>query len=682
MADDTKLCQNCKRDIASANFVMHEVHCRRHIVLCKDCNEPVPRAELEEHFQELHAQVPCEKCGKTTTKDAMAKHLADDCAKKLLQCTYCDLSVTKEELESHMGYCGTRTECCPLCQQYIMLKDMLRHESSGCTYPEPKPPQQLPQSEPGVYSMEELQRLLNGSEFGVGDFFTDPHTDFLFPFNTNKSNVTLSNPVSNGLSTSAVYKKSDVNVHRDKKSPPELADDSAISHDIDYDEMLALQLAQEWEQDDVDIDSDLAVIHHKRPVDLSADLVSSTTETHVTIKKPLSPIISKELLQPSRLNKEPDSNDDVDEETKIPCEFCDLEVALHTYFDHVENCQISRFFQLSQSVPDLNNEISSPQMSMSRHSIPVINNLRSMPRTDHVVPKLSPSDDDFMLPCEFCEEMFPSEIIIQHQSLCQANEQPPHREATSTQREDSSFVSSSRGSHNVKMRSVRNYPSTMMPEKSGRSRHRQSSPSLINYVGQDGGDADENINYKKPLTAMRPLESTSNKYSSYPVSRFDPAVTKPPRRLSRHNSHGDDDGPDFTVSKQEQRTRARLNQFLQDDVSQGASPYTKKDASISKSMRTTGQERIGGDRKSNVDSRTVLRQMEDRAAMRQTEDSPTRRTEENKQTSSRKRASHRSHLSNETAAEGPANRNLSRSHHVFSPDLRLKPENKIPPKKR
>ena len=51
-----------KRDIAAANFVMHEVHCRRNIVLCEKCGEPVPRTEMEEHIAEEHALVPCEMC--------------------------------------------------------------------------------------------------------------------------------------------------------------------------------------------------------------------------------------------------------------------------------------------------------------------------------------------------------------------------------------------------------------------------------------------------------------------------------------------------------------------------------------------------------------------------------------------------------------------------------------------
>ena len=55
----TPLVSSSKRDIAAANFIMHEVHCRRNITLCRDCQEPVPRSEMEAHFEEYHKPVGC-----------------------------------------------------------------------------------------------------------------------------------------------------------------------------------------------------------------------------------------------------------------------------------------------------------------------------------------------------------------------------------------------------------------------------------------------------------------------------------------------------------------------------------------------------------------------------------------------------------------------------------------------
>ena len=51
-----------KRDIPVANYRMHTLHCSRNVVLCPECQEPVPRSGLEDHREEEHAQRECELC--------------------------------------------------------------------------------------------------------------------------------------------------------------------------------------------------------------------------------------------------------------------------------------------------------------------------------------------------------------------------------------------------------------------------------------------------------------------------------------------------------------------------------------------------------------------------------------------------------------------------------------------
>lgn len=75
-----------KRDIAATNFVMHEVHCRRNIILCKHCGEPVPRTEVDDHYEEYHIEVACDICNASIEKQKMDDHKV--VYLKLTKCEY------------------------------------------------------------------------------------------------------------------------------------------------------------------------------------------------------------------------------------------------------------------------------------------------------------------------------------------------------------------------------------------------------------------------------------------------------------------------------------------------------------------------------------------------------------------------------------------------------------------
>ena len=52
------------------------VHCARNITLCKACDEPIPRAEYEEH-------------------------VAEECPARLVECSLCGARVEAAKLEDH-----------------------------------------------------------------------------------------------------------------------------------------------------------------------------------------------------------------------------------------------------------------------------------------------------------------------------------------------------------------------------------------------------------------------------------------------------------------------------------------------------------------------------------------------------------------------------------------------------
>lgn len=63
----------------------------------------------------------------------------NQCRKKKQHCYFCELEFSQDQLEDHLDFCGSRTEQCFKCKQYVMLKDQVQHENTNCTYPAPKP---------------------------------------------------------------------------------------------------------------------------------------------------------------------------------------------------------------------------------------------------------------------------------------------------------------------------------------------------------------------------------------------------------------------------------------------------------------------------------------------------------------------------------------------------------------
>ena len=44
-------------------------------------------------------------------------------------CQYCHLEFNPPVLADHENYCGSRTEKCPECSDFVMLKDWEKHQS-------------------------------------------------------------------------------------------------------------------------------------------------------------------------------------------------------------------------------------------------------------------------------------------------------------------------------------------------------------------------------------------------------------------------------------------------------------------------------------------------------------------------------------------------------------------------
>ncbi|XP_072326093.1 XIAP-associated factor 1 [Scyliorhinus torazame] len=122
------LCSNCKKDVATSNYPIHEIHCKRFIQLCPLCDEPVPTAELQEHREREHRQVKCCQCDKGIEKCQLERHEIEECVERMVSCRFCDLATPCRTLPEHEETCGSRTGRCPDCGKYVMHRDQESHE--------------------------------------------------------------------------------------------------------------------------------------------------------------------------------------------------------------------------------------------------------------------------------------------------------------------------------------------------------------------------------------------------------------------------------------------------------------------------------------------------------------------------------------------------------------------------
>ncbi|XP_044529585.1 TRAF-type zinc finger domain-containing protein 1 [Gracilinanus agilis] len=123
---ETQLCDNCKREIPTPNFTIHEIHCRRNIGMCHICKEPVPKSEMKTHMESEHSQVTC-KCNMKMERRQLTNHEALECPLRLAVCQHCELELAFLKLKDHEDYCGARTELCGKCGRNVMVKDLQAH---------------------------------------------------------------------------------------------------------------------------------------------------------------------------------------------------------------------------------------------------------------------------------------------------------------------------------------------------------------------------------------------------------------------------------------------------------------------------------------------------------------------------------------------------------------------------
>ncbi|XP_050668411.1 uncharacterized protein LOC126967772 isoform X2 [Leptidea sinapis] len=99
--------------------------------MCPVCKEAVPQAEVPEHHEKMHKMAPCKKCGESVCGTDLEDHIRDSCAYTMQTCRYCSLELRRSEVPTHEKYCGARTEQCPECREWVMLKYTQLHLDSN-----------------------------------------------------------------------------------------------------------------------------------------------------------------------------------------------------------------------------------------------------------------------------------------------------------------------------------------------------------------------------------------------------------------------------------------------------------------------------------------------------------------------------------------------------------------------
>lgn len=632
----TKFCSNCKKDIAVANFTMHEVHCKRHLELCPLCQEPVPRTEKDEHFKDVHAKVPCAQCSLEMEKVQMESHLKNYCLKRQVHCEYCELQLPHSELAAHVEFCGTRTESCPLCKNFIMHKDLEMHNNSNCAYPEMKPP---PPSTNGFgdrssmgmfgggfalgevfggmdshfarFQFDQIRRAIDGLEQGVlaedsdASALAGEEVRGIVPRGSGmRQNQSLlerkKNDAKRGVRKETTNKRSEVNRHRQQDSPP------AIPPDIDYDTMLAMQIAEE-DNDVVPVEAD--------PDDHINQLLSSFAKRSSLRERSHRTPLEEEDLPFLESPTVPRGFEDfsASDEDMIPCEFCKETFPAFALVHHQSVCDplasglwgqlqdTDVLLPLGQNNTSHSQAQPSPNYVAARPPpIPVINNLRSASpvsqpeRKEEVTHHLTDNGDHFlnsleniMLPCEFCNDLLPADSLVQHQAMCESSSQTSRVMIPATQP------------------AVNASPSPYFPTDNS-FRHRQDDPT-------EGLLASLGVLKKESLLPKKQPNLPVIKPGAFTVTRA-PAASRPIERSRRGHDEQDVSlhGRGTRQGERESAARSRhlLDSLLSDDV-----PDDRHSGQDAGDSDTTGRHSQGSSRRtprvvSGVSSRTVLRALE------------------------------------------------------------------------
>ena len=129
------LCKFCRKFVPDYSYDRHEAFCSRNNYVCPLCDQNMPKSKEAEHHEQVHKEIPCPDCGNEMEPGLIASHLENSCTKRKIRCEFCMLNFTADEIFDHSSICGSRTERCKQCQNYVMLREFDLHSAHNCNPP-------------------------------------------------------------------------------------------------------------------------------------------------------------------------------------------------------------------------------------------------------------------------------------------------------------------------------------------------------------------------------------------------------------------------------------------------------------------------------------------------------------------------------------------------------------------
>ncbi|KAM4827352.1 TRAF-type zinc finger domain-containing protein 1 isoform 1-T3 [Thomomys bottae] len=381
---DTRLCNNCSKEIPVFNFTIHEIHCLRNIGVCPICKEPLPKSDMEIHMAAEHCQVVC-KCNKKLEKRQLKKHEETECPLRLALCQHCDLELAVLKLKEHEEYCGARTEPCSSCGRNVLVKDLKTHpavcgrEEMGKRNATAIPPNAYDEAwgQDRIWMASQLLRQIESldpparlPQRTLRAFESDP----VHSRTSSQRNGPAHCPIQNNLFEEQERQERS----RSQQPPPQSGEDSA---NLDF--MLALSLQNEGQ-------------------------ASALAEEDFW----------QAVCEAGQLHSGPGSLSDIQGaagETMLPCEFCEELYPEELLIDHQTSCNPSRALPSLSTGSSSSREVEEPG--------DIFQNILQQATYDQLgfisgLNTLSPMEGSIIIPCEFCGVQLEEEVLFHHQDQC------------------------------------------------------------------------------------------------------------------------------------------------------------------------------------------------------------------------------------------------------------------------